>query len=125
MSSNVSLNTMEWSLLQWKQFLAHLIPSQGESEGQKKCLRSRKNSTHTRDSSSARDAKCHSCGNMGHFAEVCHTKPLNTTEEDDTQTEPTQNTSSLDSFFLDMVEDLQNSRYWMALIFVNGYAISL
>jgi len=45
-------------------------------------------------------------------------------EEDHTQTEPMQDTSTLDSFFLDTVEDMQNSSYWTASIFVNGSAIS-
>ena len=58
-----------------------------------------------------RDVKCQRCVKMDHFAAVCLTKPLDTIEEDDTQTEPTQDTLTSDSFFLDTVEELQNSGY--------------
>jgi len=44
--------------------------------------------------------------------------------EGNIQTEPTQDTSTLHSFFLDTVEDLHNSTYWTATIFINGSAIS-
>ena len=37
---------------------------------------------------------------------------------------PTQDTSTLDSFFLDTVEDPQNSKYWTPTIFVNGSEVS-
>lgn len=121
MSNNVSINTINF--LQWKQFQACLIPSQGEPTDQKDqrndCTT---NPPHPRDSFPARDAKCHRCSKMGHFAAVYLTKPLNTKEEEATQTEPMQSTSILD-FFLDTVEDLQNSKYWIALNLVNGYAI--
>jgi len=40
------------------------------------------------------------------------------------QGKSTQYSSAPDSFFLDMVEDYQNAKYWTAIICMNGFEIS-
>ena len=95
-----------------------------KSDGPKKCLHCGRNPPHPHDSCPAGDAKCHRCSKIGHFGAVFLTRPLNTMEESEIQMEPTQDTLTLDSFFLDTVEDIQNSKYWTATIFVNGSAVS-
>jgi len=95
-----------------------------KSDGPKKYLRCGKSPSHPDDSCPARCAKCHRCGKIGHFRAVCLTKPLNMMEECDIQTEPTQDPSTVDSFFLDTVKDPQNSKYLTATVFVNDSSVS-
>ena len=71
--------------------------------------------------------QCHRCGKMSHFGAACLTRLLNTMGENDAaydQCESTQDSSTLDSFFLDTVEDSQNSKYWTTTINVNEFEIS-
>jgi len=90
----------------------------------KKCVQCGKAPTHSRDNCPATDAKCHRCCKIGHFGAVCLTRPMDALVENDAShdhSEFTQDSSALDSFFLDTVEDSLNSKYWNATIDVNGF----
>ena len=61
-----------------------------------------------------------------HFGAVCLTKPMNAVVDNDIpldKSESTQYSSVLDGFFLDTVEDSQNSKYWTVTINVNGFEV--
>ena len=80
----------------------------------KRCSRCGKN-PHTRDACLAKDVTCRRCQKKGHFAETCRTKTVHDVEQD---------RSAIDSFYLDTIQDAQDSTFWTTDVKVNDVSIT-
>ena len=84
------------------------------SEPPKKCIRCGKN-PHPRDACPAKDVICNKCQKKGHFAARCLTKAVHNVEQD---------SPTLDSFYLDTIENSQDTNFWTTDVDVNNVTIT-
>ena len=81
---------------------------QQTTAGPKKCSRCGK-SPHSREVCPAKDATCRKCKRKGHFSVMCYSKSVQNVTECDT----------MDSFFLNTIDNSPNSKCWTMQISVN------
>ena len=84
------------------------------SEPLKKCIRCSKN-PHPHDACPAKDVTCKKCQKKGHFAARCLTKAVHNVEQD---------SPTLDSFYLDTIENSQDTNFWTTDVDVNNVTIT-
>ena len=92
----------------------HKSQRQLTSEPPKKCIRCDRN-PHPRDACPAKDVTCRKCQKKGHFAAVCLTKAVHNVEQDN---------PALDSFYLDTIENSQDTNFWTTNVNVNNVTVS-
>ena len=81
---------------------------QQTTAGPKKCSRCGK-SPHSHEVCPAKDATCRKCKRKGHFSVMCYSKSVQNVTECDT----------MDSFFLNTIDNSPNSKCWTMQISVN------
>ena len=87
---------------------------QSTPEQPKKCIRCGKN-PHPRDACPAKDATCRKCQKKSHFASMCLTKAIRNVEQD---------SSALESFYLDTIQNTQDTNFWTTDVKVNNVTVT-
>ena len=87
---------------------------QPNTDSPKKCFRCGKN-PHPRNACPAKDVICRKCQKRGHFAAVCRTKTIHNVE---------QESQTLDSFYLDTIQDAQDCNFWTTEVKVNNVSVT-